>query len=128
MTPTKRRRKLDEIYVTLPSIACKGLCTASCALAPAYPAEMERLEHAAKRSLPVLHGDELGPAVALARSVQDPTCPLLVAGRCGAYDDRPYICRIFGVVDGMRCPHGCTPERILTRKEVDKSIREISKL
>ena len=35
-------------------------------------------------------------------------CPALTDGRCSVYDDRPLICRLWGAVESMPCPHGCT--------------------
>lgn len=38
-------------------------------------------------------------------------CPALTdADRCLVYQDRPTICRLFGVQQAMRCPHGCRPD------------------
>jgi hypothetical protein len=31
-------------------------------------------------------------------------------GLCSAYDVRPLICRVWGVVKALSCPHGCVPE------------------
>jgi hypothetical protein len=42
------------------------------------------------------------------------TCSLLVDGRCSAYAVRPLICRLWGSVASMRCPHGCVPSAVLT--------------
>lgn len=45
-------------------------------------------------------------------------CPhLSLSGRCSAYAVRPLICRLWGVVEGLKCPWGCKPERYLTRAE-----------
>lgn len=29
---------------------------------------------------------------------------------CGAYDERPLICRLFGATPALPCPHGRRPE------------------
>lgn len=40
------------------------------------------------------------------------------AKRCAVYDVRPLICRLWGAVEDMPCPYGCTPEpRFLTTQE-----------
>lgn len=55
-------------------------------------------------------------------------CPHLgVDGRCIAYDVRPLICRLFGVVEDLRCPWGCKPERLMTKSEVAKLWIEIQR-
>lgn len=35
----------------------------------------------------------------------------MVDGRCSVYVVRPLLCRLWGMVDKMRCPHGCVPSR-----------------
>ena len=47
-------------------------------------------------------------------------CPYLDLGtkRCTVHSVRPMICRLWGVSENMKCPHGCKPEpRYLTVKE-----------
>lgn len=61
-----------------------------------------------------------------------PVCPALDdRKRCSAYDKRPMICRLWGVVETMKCPHGCRPSpRYLTDeqgKDMLALAREISK-
>ena len=34
-------------------------------------------------------------------------CPALVDGRCSVYEHRPLICRLWGAVESLPCPHGC---------------------
>ena len=47
----------------------------------------------------------------------DLVCPYLTdKGRCSIYDLRPLICRMFGTVEGMPCPHGCKAA-LLTDKQ-----------
>lgn len=49
--------------------------------------------------------------------VQSP-CPALdFIGRCSVYEIRPLICRLWGVVETMKCHYGCEPERYLTDEE-----------
>jgi hypothetical protein len=46
------------------------------------------------------------------------TCPLLVDNRCSMYDNRPLICRLWGIIREMPCPFGCAPDRIPSDAEV----------
>ena len=39
----------------------------------------------------------------------DGMCTQLANGRCSIYDQRPTVCRLWGDVPEMPCPHGCTP-------------------
>jgi Fe-S-cluster containining protein len=90
-------------------LECKGLCHESCHKdvipATATPREIERIGE---------HAGDLIPA-----SDCD-ACPLLTAaGRCRAYEVRPLLCRLWGMVADplMICPH-CRPDRYLTNEEV----------
>lgn len=44
---------------------------------------------------------------------EDYTCPALVDGQCSVYDDRPLICRLWGVTEGLPCPYGCEPDSVV---------------
>lgn len=45
------------------------------------------------------------------------SCPYVGEAGCDIYADRPIICRLFGVVPGMKCPYGCGPEKMLSEEE-----------
>jgi len=57
-------------------------------------------------------------------------CPLLTADkRCSRYDMRPLLCRLYGAVEAIPCPHGCTvTPGLLTNDEGRALIAEIEKL
>lgn len=80
--------RLHQIYAKVPKIACKGLCVDSCGPIQMYKIEYKRLGE---------------PPAAM-------TCTLLKDGRCTRYEDRPLICRLWGVVPEMPCPWGCAIE------------------
>lgn len=94
---------LRELWAEIPSIDCQGKCANSCG-----PIDMSKLERE-------LIEDRTGRTVeALPPSL---TCSMLKNGRCTVYSARPVICRLWGVVESMRCPHGCKPERVLSDQE-----------
>jgi hypothetical protein len=88
----------------IPAMHCKGLCAESCG-----PIEASTEE----RALLVERGVNL-PSVGQAMTAffmdGDYTCPALKDERCSVYDVRPTICRLWGAVEGMPCPHGCLPD------------------
>lgn len=55
-------------------------------------------------------------------------CPMLVMGQCSIYENRPTICRFYGVVEDMPCEFGCKPEKMLTVKEAYLLVRQVSKI
>lgn len=102
MTATTR---LLRLYDRIPPVACKRLCSAYCG-----PIQLIRLEAKRIASVPGMK--------------KDCSCSLLEDGLCSRYDARPLICRLWGTVWEMKCPHGCEPERWLTRAEVMDIFRE----
>lgn len=125
-TKGKRLRVLNEAYAELPPVACKGLCWAACSAVPVYPVELDNLEAAAGRKLPMCL-DEL-PDGAQVLGGADLSCPLLVMKRCSVHAVRPLACRAFGAVDGLPCPHGCTSTHPMSNARFDVIRGRVAKL
>jgi hypothetical protein len=92
-------RKMSEVEVRhlwnqVPSVGCKGLCVESCG--PILETDAEAAIHARK-------GIEIG------FDRETLTCDQLRFGRCGIYDERPLVCRLWGAIPDMPCPFGCEP-------------------
>ena len=103
MTREQRIEMLKAIYRTLPTMECRGLCQVCCGPVCMTRFERDRIEkHLGDKPV-----DHMGLA-----------CPVLNdAGRCSAYAVRPLICRLWGMVESLKCPHGCEPSRWLTDDE-----------
>jgi Fe-S-cluster containining protein len=124
VTKTKKLRVLREIYASIPSVGCKGLCTISCSTVPVFAIELEQLEAATGRKLPtvLIEDDQF-----LGGEIGAP-CPLLVMRRCSVYDQRPLICRAFGAVEGLPCPHGCEPDKLVSKADQYRNFARVSAL
>jgi len=94
-------RRLDGLYAQLPTLECKGLCAHSCIPIDVSPGERVRIRREYDVEIP--EPDEL-----FAQGCK--TCVALKDGRCSVYEARPMICRLWGIDETMRCPHGCVPE------------------
>jgi hypothetical protein len=44
----------------------------------------------------------------------DKTCQFADGGSCQIYQHRPLMCRLFGTVEDLRCPHGRGPLKVLS--------------
>ncbi len=99
-------RPVPKAWGLVPAMRCKGLCQDACGPIDASRAERELLSERGV-DLP----DAATALQAWLASGGKYTCPALVKGRCTAYDVRPTICRLWGAVEGMPCPHGCVPAR-----------------
>lgn len=111
----------QRIYRLIPKIACKRKCQESCGVIVAHPAERVVIEfHTGEpfrqNFLELDHLDE------------DLRCPYLKDGDCEIYTWRPLLCRAFGVVKEMRCPHGCVPVAWMQRKTYDAMVGGIRDL
>jgi Fe-S-cluster containining protein len=110
---------LHKVWENLPRMHCKGLCTESCG--PIFMTDLEEqiLKERVGTPLPVF-GTEENPL----------ECPLLVDRRCSVYNDRPTICRLWGMVhhELMICPFGCQPERRLTNKEAKEIFEKVGNI
>lgn len=110
--------KLAQLYAQIPAIGCKGLCHDTC-VEQIDMSDTERGQLARKGvTIPPV------PPGAL-HGLAGPTgCPALTADhRCSVYEDRPLICRIWGVAESLPCPHGCHAERIMPDDEAFTLIR-----
>lgn len=91
-------RELLDIYAGIPAFKCKDGCTKCCGPIPLFlPQEWANITE--KRRATGYH------------------CPYLTAQGCSIYPVRSFICRLFGTVEGLECPEGCGPEKLLTHDE-----------
>ena len=99
------------LYARLPAVDCQLRCARACGPIVANAVEWQRMEAATGR----------------AAWGRDTICPHLdrAAGRCRAHALRPLICRLWGVVETMPCPHGCQPEWWLTTEEAAALVDEV---
>jgi len=113
----QRWKQIRKVYDGLPKVACKGLCDNSCGPVPATRLERKII------NLPVL-------SPGFIQKSADEGCPRLKDKRCSQYEDRPILCRLWGIVDDpmMRCTHGCEVERLLTKEESHAVLDKIESL
>ncbi|HEY1728097.1 MAG TPA: YkgJ family cysteine cluster protein [Candidatus Baltobacteraceae bacterium] len=112
--------EVAALYARIPKIECRQKCQDFCgaiiqlgAFTEAERPEIEHVAHAAQV-------DRAPDASPLACSALDRN------GRCTIYAERPAICRFFGVVEGMTCPHGCEPERLLSHAEMSEILNALA--
>lgn len=104
-----REQQLDALYAELPTIECRdGGCWQSCGPVPMTGVERQRIvdEH----------------QVQVAAGPDGTCCALTPLLRCGVYQVRPLICRIWGMTRSLPCPSGCRPSRWLSDDEADEFI------
>lgn len=97
--------RLAEAYAQVPAIACKGLCHTTCTVIEMSCRERQVLRERHGVDIPELpRGVRIG-------DVDPRPCPALTPlHRCGVYEDRPMLCRVWGVVQDLPCIYGCVPD------------------
>lgn len=91
-------------WLKVPNIGCQGLCQKSCGPIGMSQKEVDRIAKNHGRTV------TYDPDTLACSELDD-------EGRCGIYDDRPLICRLWGVAEEMPCVYGCVPERTLSKAE-----------
>ncbi len=99
---------LQLLYLRVPQVSCRGLCTKACGPIDGFPAERSYFERSTGKPFP--------EALKVLKSGSP--CPHLdPLGRCDSYAFRPLVCRLYGAVEAMRCPYGCHPTVFLTESQ-----------
>jgi hypothetical protein len=101
---SEQDQQLQQVWDQIPQLNCRGLCASSCGPIDASSREKQRLR---------ARGIRLPPrekALHVLHTTGNYRCPALTSDeQCSAYTDRPTICRLWGAIDALRCPHGCQP-------------------
>jgi Fe-S-cluster containining protein len=48
--------------------------------------------------------------------------------RCSVYDARPFVCRIYGAIKNLSCPHGCVPDRWMSPHDTARLFARLTKI
>jgi uncharacterized protein len=137
--PKQERKELKRLYSRIPTFKCVEGCSDCCGPVPATrqerknaPALME-----AETALQIMDVLAAGGAsteeLALAPEFTPAlciTCPYVIenGGGCAIYDNRPFLCRLFGTIPAMPCPHGAGPEKMLSKAEERELMHAYHKL
>lgn len=111
------KQRESPFTMNLPTLKCRGLCHQSCGPIIISNAEFATLREAVGERV---QGEPAGEHHTMISNFnrETLTCPLLTAQRrCAAYESRPMICRLWGMMKKMRCPFGCRPSRWLDDRE-----------
>ena len=119
-----KRDPLEAIYARIPPVVgCRKGCSDCCAPVPLGQIEAARVRH----PMPPERGHPSLPDIAQSVMASTPSsfcggCAYSTPNGCAIYDQRPFICRLFGTVDGepkLTCRHGAHAEVPLTKKQSD---------
>lgn len=95
-------KELRDLFAQIPNVNCQGKCANSCGPIGCSALEKTLIEERAGKKL---------------TTDDDNMCLMLKRGKCSVYAIRPIICRLWGVVPSMPCPHGCKPEQPMSDQE-----------
>ena len=110
--------EIEAVYAALPQIQCQRECWRACGPISMSYVEADRIvEHVAAHPL------------RLAMETGGELCPALSAmGGCMIYEVRPLICRLYGLIKALHCPHGCRPERWVGNREAHSLLARLESL
>jgi len=98
--------EIQKLYEKIPKSKCKDGCVKCCKdMIQVAPEEDERM----------------------GGYKWDGKCTHLKDNHCTVYENRAFICRLFGTSETMQCDD-CIPERYLTQAETKKIVSEYAKL
>ena len=104
---------LKKLYKKIPEFSCVEGCNDCCGVVPVSPHEAKKLKITTNMT-PV----KLGTC----------DCIYSTSDGCTAYDNRPFMCRLFGAVEDLPCPHGKKPNKMLTSQQGRRLSDEYRKL
>lgn len=102
ITRSERDAALDRLYAAIPDIpGCDGRCYISCGPIDMSDRERQRIRE---------HGYKITAHDVAYNWPETFFCDALTSEhRCAVYGVRPMVCRLWGVVEDMKCPFGCVP-------------------
>lgn len=126
----ERRRKalalLEELYRSLPEIACKGLCHDTCTSTDASELERERIR---ERGVELPGFIPVQVLRARIKAGDTPRCPALgPLNTCTVYDVRPLLCRAWGTTPRLQCDYGCVPSGYVPDVDLMRALVEVEEL
>lgn len=109
-----RRRAMREIKKLtdqIPAFDCIPGCTACCGPVPWSAPEFNSLPAGIEPPYVIQVVDNTVTPVASSACLD---CPFSLDGNCQVYEDRPFMCRLYGTVENLPCAYGKRPKRMLT--------------
>lgn len=103
-------RRHQQLYKKIPRFECIEGCTDCCGPVPWTQYELNR---ASLQSPPPER--------------EDKTCAFAHDG-CMIHANRPLMCRLFGAVEDLRCPHGRGPLVLMKTEEAHQLVRRYKRL
>ncbi len=126
--------QLKKLYKKIPKIKCKGLCHPQCTIIGVSKIERKIIIDKLMFDpfMEIQQEDPLKKKYmqSITKCSEDSIrCPMLnMENKCNIYEDRPFVCRIYGVSKMLPCEYGCEPEEWISQMDAAKLKHEIEKL
>jgi Fe-S-cluster containining protein len=117
--------RLAKLYRKIPTFKCIEGCGSCCGVVPWAPEEFAVVRDRLPAGTKILEFDD---DYLVPMRPDSSVCPFFDHG-CTVYDDRPFMCRLFGTARDWRltCPHGRQPEKILTQRKAEGLRRQYTR-
>jgi len=125
-----KKKRLFDLYKMIPEFKCKDKCGDCCGYISFSRYELKIIKRYLKRNNLKIKVHPNKPLTRFFNSyiIGDPFCPFLTKDKkCLIYPVRPTICRLFGVIKELKCPHK-EPEQYFSSDMALYILREVAKL
>ena len=120
----ERRRaelKLRKLYAKIPTFKCIEGCTKCCGVVPWSAPEFNKLgDKGGQHPIIQVHEGTVTPM----RSDGCMDCPFYSDQGCTVYEDRPFMCRLYGTVENLPCVMGQKPAKMLSAQRGGELVAE----
>lgn len=107
----KDARTHRQLYARIPRFTCIEGCTDCCGPVPWSSHELAAAGLAAP---PPERADK--------------QCQFALKGGCDIHERRPLMCRLFGTVEDLKCPHGRGPLQLLSAEDGHAIVRRYKRM
>jgi Fe-S-cluster containining protein len=117
---------LNKIYKKIPKFKCPPGCSACCGPVPLCSKEVLILKEIVKDNPDKSISEGLDSFVTPIDSKMN--CKFSSIKGCTVYENRPFMCRLYGTTESLKCPLGCKPTWYLTPTEENELMNSYKSL
>lgn len=118
-------KRIEMLKIMDEKVECKKGCGDCCGIVPFATEEFEAIPQELKKGVTF---DKVGPHY-MPRPFVKLNCPFLKSDdsgnkRCGIYEYRPLMCKAFGRLENLTCPHGANTKKLIKAKHFRKFLEK----
>ena len=123
-------KRLKKLYSMIPYFECIDNCGECCGVPGIYKYEMKRINRFIKKNNLKINFEmewKLNKLLFISLNEKRNCSALSENKKCLIYPVRPAMCRLYGVIEDLKCPHK-KAIKYLTREKAENILNEFKKL